>query len=169
MPDTRHLKCFHHSGFLHWLQHTRQFLILGTHASFLSSSLAWILAAAGGSFASCVGLCCVCALLDLMLWCQQGGLPHRRKGLFLVNPACSPLVSCCVSYSGNSLLVVRLPLLPLGGASGQSPLACLAVLSALWLALIAFLPNPSAFLAAFNVWGVLVDVLVAVCWSCLPL
>ena len=112
---------------------------------FLLSSLAWVLAAAGGSFVSCVGLCYVCVFLNLMLWFQPSGLPHCRERAFVIL-ACSPLVySDCFCCPWLALLV-------------NLSLLCLAVLSALWLALIALLPNPSAFLAAFSVWGVLVDV-----------
>ena len=60
VPNTQCLKYFHHRGFLPLLRHTCQFWLVSTHMLlFLSSSLAWVLAAACGSFVSCVGLCCV--------------------------------------------------------------------------------------------------------------
>ena len=126
--------------------------------SFLSSSIAWALAAARGSFVSYVGLCCVfCCIPWSSVHVSAKWLAiFQGRGSFLLFQAWSPFVSCWVNYSGKSLLVVWLLSLPLWAISRCFPgsfvcsLACSDCPPS----------EPRGFSCNFYVWRALVDVLV---------
>ena len=109
------------------------------HDSFLSSSLAWVLPAARGSFLSHLPACVASfAFLDLVFMFQPSGLPYFREedlscDFRLGHPSCLAglIIRESPCWSSDCFCC----------PSEQSPVAFLEVLSAHWLAPIVLLPK----------------------------